>query len=495
MKRNKFSLSHYKLLTGNMGELLPLTWYEVLPGDSIQHKVSLLLRATPILAPLMHPCKIRIHSFYVPYRLLQDDWEDYITGGQDGNDTTDRPYIAFTNPSEGSLADYMGVPTGTYSANLNAMPFRAYASIYNEHYRDQDLVTELTLNTGNGADATTNTSIQKVSFEKDFYSTLRLTEQRGSDVNIPLAGTAPVLGIGVDDQNYSSGPKTVYETGKSASSSYADYRGGGNVSFEESTTNAGYPNIYAQLADATGVSVSDLRLYLALQRYKENMQMGGARYVEYLAHRWGVKSSDARLNIPEYISGGRQTVQFSEILATGGADDGSNSPIGSMRGHGIAAMRTRPHRRFFEEHGLVMTLLSIVPKAIYADGIFRHWLREDKEDYFTKELELVGDRAVENQEIYAEHTTPAGTFGYGQRYDEYRTGPPSMIHGEFRGTLNYWHYARMFAADPSLNQTFIECNPTKRQYADNTNDSFYMMVNHSIQARRQINKFPSKRIV
>lgn len=489
MKRNKFSLSHYKLLTGNMGELIPLTWYECLPGDTIQHQTNMLLRVTPILAPLMHPVRIRIHNFFVPLRLIWDDFEDFITGGQDGNDSTEHPYITAGTVAEGDLADYLGIPPAAYAGAItySALPFRAYNLIYNEHYRDQDLITEQTISTGNGADSTTDTDLLKVSWEKDFFTTSRPWEQRGSDVNIPLAGEAPVKA----DLAVASGWTGVLDSSDTARRLKAVEASSHYIELDSTAPSTG-GDLYADLASATGVSVTDLRLYLALQRYKENMAEGGARYVEYLAHRWGVKSSDARLNLPEYISGGRQTIQFSEILSTN--DDDSTDYAGRLRGHGISAMRTKKSRRFFEEHGIVMSLMSIVPKAIYATGLDRSWSRTDKEDYFTKELQLVGDRAILNKEVYSEHTTPDGTFSYQQRYDEYR-GRPSGIAGEFRTALAHWHYARIFGSDPSLNQTFIECDPTKRQYASNSTDSFYIMCNHSIQARRQIAKFPKKRVL
>ncbi len=495
MKRNKFSLSHYKLSTFNMGQLIPLTWYEALPGDSIQAQASVLVRLTPILAPLMHPVRVRINTFFVPNRLIWEDWEDYITGGSDGDDASVHPFHSVSAITEGSLMDYLGVPVASYSPNLtySVLPIRAYDLIYNEYFRDQDLVTELDVRTTSGQDSNTPANIQKVSWEKDFFTTSRPWEQKGTAINIPLGTTAPITGIGKSNQTYGASPGTIYETDKTATTSYAGAADTDTTTLyvEEDPDKAGYPGIYADLAAATGISVNDLRLYLALQRYKENMAEGGSRYVEYLAHRWGVKSSDARLNLPEYVSGGRQTISFSEILAT--ADSGTDV-IGTMRGHGIAAMRTKKSRKFYEEHGIVMTLISIVPKSIYATGLDRSFSRTEKEDYFTKELQLIGDRAVLNKEVYTEHTTPDGTFGYQQRYDEYRSRP-SGIAGEFRSSLNHWHYARIFGADPSLNQAFIECDPTARQYADNSSDTFYVMSNHSIQARRQISKFPKKRII
>jgi len=196
---------------------------------------------------------------------------------------------------------------------------------------------------------------------------------------------------------------------------------------------------------------------------------------------YGIRSSDARLQRPEYLGGGRQTIQFSEVLQT---SEGTN-PVGELRGHGIAAMRSNRYRCFFEEHGYVFSMISIKPKTIYAQGIPRTWNRRTKEDFFQKELQHIGQQEILNKEIYAAHATPDGVFGYQDRYDEYRR-KESSIAGEFRDVLDFWHYARIFASDPALNSSFITANPTKRPNAVQTNDVLYIMANHSIQARRMI---------
>ena len=159
MKRSKFSLSHYKLLSQKMGVLVPISWYEALPGDTIQMSTAALIRCAPLVTPVLHPVHVRIHHWFVPNRIIWDNWEKFITGGPDGMDATAHPYINFASaPSVSSLADYMGVPTAMLSnLHVSALPFRAYALIFNEWYRDQDLVTELAVSKGDGADSTTST--------------------------------------------------------------------------------------------------------------------------------------------------------------------------------------------------------------------------------------------------------------------------------------------------------------------------------------------------
>lgn len=498
MKRSKHSLSHTNLFSCDMGELVPISTVEVVPGDTMQMATSMLLRVSPLLAPVMHPVHCRIHHWFVPHRLVWDDWEPFITGGPDGMDESVFPtitldYTAGTPDTGsnivGSLADYLGVPPKIDSLEVSALPFRAYALIFNEWYRDQDLVTALTIDTTSGADTTTNTDLQNCAWEKDYFTSSRPWTQKGPEVTLPLGTTAPVTGIGSADQTYPTTSQAVYETDGSGTVTYADADliGDGAAAryfyVEEDPNNAGYPNIRVDLSSATGASVNDLRLALALQRYEEARARYGSRYVEYLRYL-GVKSSDARLQRPEYLGGGRQVIQFSEVLQTA---EGSN-PVGELRGHGISAMRSNRFRRFFEEHGYVISLLSVRPKTIYTQGLHRTWNRRTKEDFWQKELEHIGQQAIENREIYADAAAPTDTFGYQDRYDEYRR-VPSRVSGEFReDELNFWHYARIFGSEPTLNGTFVTSTPTKRVNAVETEDVLWCMANHSIQTRRLVSK-------
>lgn len=497
MKRNKFGLSHYKLATMDMGNLIPLAWFEALPGDTIQQATSALIRCSPLVAPVMHPCLVRIHHWFVPNRLIWDNFEDFITGGDDGQDATAHPYIDASSVTEGSLADYLGVPVGSYTPDLrfSALPFRAYNLIYNEHYRDEDLITELTVDTGDGADTTTDTDVQRVAWGKDYFTTSRPWEQKGAQVLIPLGDAAPVTGIGIPNQNFPLSSVNVYESG-GTNPTYAGARSMSNEAnadktayIEEDPDNAGYPGVYADLSAATGIPVNDLRLALAIQRYQEARAIYGSRYVEYLRYL-GVRGSDSRLQSPEFLGGGKNTIQFSEVLQTAEGTD----PVGSLKGHGIAALRSNRYRRFFEEHGIVMTLASVIPKTIYAQGLHKKWSRTVKEDYFQRELQMIGEDEVYNKEVYAAHSAPDEIFAYQARYDEYRSHP-SQVSGEFLSTLDHWHLARIFASDPALNQSFIECNPTKRVFASTNTDCLYVMANHSIQARRMIAKRAYNRII
>lgn len=498
MKRNKFSLSHYKLLSMNQGSLVPVACFEVLPGDTIQQATNLLVRVSPLVHPVMHPVHMRIHHWFVPNRLLWDNWEKFITGGPDGNDDSSPPSIAQpvgTGFAESSLADYLGVCPGTPNAGaVSALPFRAYAMIWNEWYRDQDLQAELPISKADGADTTTNTTLQNVCWEKDYFTLARPWAQKGSDVTIPMGNYAPVRGLAKRNQVYNTGPQSGYETGGDALVGYANYgvlNGAGDnneMYVQEDPTNDGFPWIRADLQNINNpATINELRVAFALHRYQENRARFGSRYTEYLRYL-GVRSSDARLQRPEYLGGGKETIQFSEILQTAPNQDSGTSEdvgVGELKGHGIGSMRSNRYRRFFEEHGIVISLLSVKPKTMYTQGLPRMWSRTTKEAYWQKELQHVGQQEILNQEVYAPHTTPLNTFGYIDRYDEYRR-MESSIAGEFRTTLNDWHMSRVFSSDPTLNASFVSANPTDRIYASTTTDQLLVMANHNIQARRLV---------
>lgn len=486
MKRSKFSLSHYKLLSCDMGELVPIGLTEVLPGDTIQQATSALVRVSPLLAPVMHPVHVRIHHWYVPHRLIWEDFEDFITGGPDGMDDSVFPTIDFTSVDAGTLADYLGVPSGTINQAVSALPFRGYNLIWNEWYRDQDLQTELAVSTASGDDNTTGTTLQNVNWEKDYFTSSRPWEQKGPSITIPIGTEAPVTGIGFQGSPVqASNVANVREYTDTVTFPFGVTSTASTVVLKSSggTDATARPRIVADLSDASGVTVNILREALALQRFEEARARFGSRYVEYLRYL-GIRSSDARLQRPEYLGGGKQTIQFSEVLQTAEGTD----PVGSLKGHGIGAMRSNRYRRFIEEHGYIHSFISVKPRSMYVQGLQRHWNRRTKEDFWQRELQHIGQQEVLNKELYASHATPEGVFGYQDRYDEYRRSE-SWVSGEFRGTeLDYWHMARIFASTPALNADFVKCVPTERNFAVPENDVLYVMANHNIQARRMVAK-------
>lgn len=491
MKRHKFNLSNYKLLTFDQGELVPCGLNEVLPGDTFQHSTSALVRVSPLVAPVMHPVQVRIHHWFVPHRLVWDNWESFITGGEDGFNASTFPTMVSgsTTNDVGSLSDYLGIPTDVNGLVHSALPFRGYALIWNEWYRDQDLQTPLVISKADGNDSTTNRVLQNVAWEKDYFTSARPWTQKGPEVTIPLTGEAPITGIGKFNANFPLGSSVVRESTGSTATYATSAVIGDTVTTDyqfqvEQDGTTGYPNIKADLSNVTATNINDLRLAFALQRYEEARARYGSRYTEYLRYL-GVRSSDARLQRPEYLGGGKQTIQFSEVLQTAQTTADPNG-VGQLAGHGIGAMRSNRYRKFFEEHGYIFSFISVKPRTMYVQGLPRTWNRRSKEDFWQKELEHIGQQEILNKELYAAHASPDGTFGYQDRYDEYRR-QESTIGGEFRTTaLDYWHMARIFSSAPVLNASFVKSNPTKRIYQEQTQDSLWVMCNHRIGVRRQL---------
>lgn len=493
MRRNKFSLSHTKLATFDMGELVPVGLTEVLPGDSIQHATSALLRVSPLNSPVMHPVHVKIHSWFVPHRLVWEDFENFITGGPSGEDASEFPTITVNSGVGfviGSLADYLGVPTGVDDLPCSALPFRGYSLIWNEWYRDQDLQSLLTIDKTAGADTTTNVTLQRTCWEKDYFTSARLDTQKGNAVTLPLGTTAPVVSTGVAPEFTFSGAGTerFLLADSLTASKVVSYSGsiiGGaaqNLIFGDPT------GLQTDLTGATAADVISIREAFALQRYKEARARYGSRYTEYLRYL-GVKSSDARLQRPEYLGGGKQTIQFSEVLQQAPSTSGTpGTGVGILKGHGIGALRSNRYRRFFEEHGYVFTLMSVKPKTIYATGLPKHFSYSTKEDFWQKELEHIGQQEVYNKELYWADSAPNDVFGYQDRYDHLRR-QESSISGDFRNSsANFWHYARIFAGDVTLNAAFVSAVPTDRVYQSTATNELNVMISHSIQARRMLSK-------
>ena len=470
MKRHLHNLSHARLLTGDMGQIMPIGLVEALPGDTFKHSTSALIRLSPMAAPVMHKLMVRIHHFFVPHRLSWGDncgkaFEDFITGGSDGTDTSTIPTINTTG-TKNDLFDYYGLNPKVANIAVSALPIRAYNLIWNEYYRDEDLQTEASLD---------DTAIKYCAWEKDYFTASRPWAQKGPEITLPLAGTARVqhgaannLDIGVWSTENSA------YVAMDASTPYVNATAQGS---------AEQRRLEADLSTATAANINDVRRAFALQRFAESRARFGSRYVEYLKYLGVRHPSDARLRRPEFLGGGRTRVAISEVLQTANEPTQQRFGVADMYGHGVGAVRSNSYVKFIQEHGYIISLMSIRPKAIYTQGIPRTWLRQVREDFYQKELEFIGQQEVQNNELYADAATGSQTFGYSDRYREYRE-ELSRVAAEFHEELNYWHLGRIFSTNPALNDNFVTCKPSKRIFNEQTRHSLWIAVQNRIRARR-----------
>lgn len=493
-KKNFFDLTHDVKLSTNMGQLTPILCMDVVPGDSIELGCESIIRFAPMVAPVMHRMDVTMHYFFVPNRILWPNWEAFITNnGPNGDGPT---YVApffnyeddpFWTPEKRQFLDYMGVPpvtTGGVTTKINAFPFAAYQAIYNEYYRDQNLIdpVDFRLTDGNqytGTLASVNRLVTQRyrAWEHDYFTSSLPFAQKGAAVDIPLgqiADNAPIYrdSSSVTPTTLTGTPYSVVVPGSNSPTTSTDlFAATGGLEVEPTTIN-------------------DLRRAYRLQEWLEKNARGGTRYIESILSHFGVKSSDARLQRPEYITGVKTPVVISEVLNTSGTVD--QLPQGNMAGHGIAVSSGNSGKYYAEEHGWIIGIMSVMPKTAYQQGIPRSFTRLEPLDYFWPSFANIGEQEVKVQELYAFTSNKEDTFGYVPRYAEYKY-MPSRVAGDFRTSLDYWHLGRIFGSEPTLSQEFIECTPneTDRIFAVTDPDAqkLYCHVLNKIKAVRPMPKY------
>lgn len=484
--RNVFDLTHDVKLSLDFGKLVPICIQEAVPGDKFHISCESLLRFAPLVSPVMHRMDVSMHYFFVPNRIIWPDWEKWIVN--DNTTPLSFPTLTFGGDTiDQRLGDYLGIPDFGAGTNLDisALPFAAYQAIYNEYYRDQNLVDPVDYKLISG-DNTTNpdlTVLRNRAYEHDYFTAALPFAQKGDAVSVPfgdsvvkLNTTDSIAGVEWKADDIPGGADRQILAQK------------GNASFGAIPDDT----LYADNTTATP-NINDLRRAFRLQEWLERNARAGTRYVENILVHFGVKSSDARLNRPEYITGIKSPVTISEVLNTSGEVDGL--PQGNMAGHAVGVTSGNYGKYFCEEHGYIIGVMSVMPKTAYMQGVPKHFLKyEDPFQYFWPAFANIGEQEVKNIELYA----TAGavdqfeTFGYVPRYAEYKYAP-SRVAGDFRTTLEHWHLARKFATQPALNKAFIECTPeaNERIFAvvDPTEQKMYCHVLNKIKAVRPMPKF------
>jgi hypothetical protein len=494
-KKNVFDLTHDVKLSADMGNLTPILTMECVPGDKFEIGCESLIRFAPMIAPVMHRMDVTMHYFFVPNRILWDNWEKFITDANSGlvapyvqTDILQPQYQSLWTSNLPKFADYMGIPSpadNQQNVNINALPFAAYQCIYNEYYRDQNLIAPVDYKLKDGSNTLTWAernkwyTMRKRAWEHDYFTASLPFAQKGQAVDIPIGQ------IDGDVLVKTSGATTTL-TGTT------------NITVPNASSTPPYaPNqLFAETdgLDLQPTTINDLRRAFRLQEWLEKNARGGTRYIENILTHFGVKSSDKRLQRPEYITGVKTPVVISEIVNTTGQvnqpGEDQGLPQGNMSGHGMSVSSGRSGTYFCEEHGYIIGIMSVLPKTAYQQGIPKTYLKNDTLDYFWPSFANIGEQPVVNDEIFAYSTSGSQTFGYVPRYAEYKY-MPSRVAGEFRNTLDYWHLGRKFSSLPALNKAFVECDPTKRIFAVNNTgfDSLYCHVLNKVKAVRPMPKF------
>lgn len=478
--RAPFDLSYPKLMTASMGYLYPVLCEEVLPSDVWSIGLDCTIRCNPLVSPVIHPIDVRVEYFFCSYDMLDDDFEDFITGGEDGDDATTLPQADAYTTTEGTLADYFGVPLGINLANVEmlAYPWHGYWAIWNNFYRNQNVDDEV---------ANTTSTLEKRRWEKDYFTAALPWQQRGTAVALPLSGTTNAEW---DAADFTQGVP-AYNAGFSAGGGGTDYTMHINNADAISAATGMLNANVVDFADATTYDLADIRLASATQRILERLARTGARFTEYLKATFGVAPSDERMERPEFLGGAKFPLVVSEVLQT---SESGTTDQGNLAGHGIAYSQQTVCKFRAKEHGLIMGLLSICPKPVYQQGIHRQWLRQTRFDFYDPLFAGLSEQAILTQEIYASDnpTTNTTVFGYQGAWDEYRVRY-GMVCGALRSdaaaSLDHWHLARDFGSAPNLNTAFVAMSPDTRIFAAPSVPGFIVNFGNVLRAVRPLTPY------
>lgn len=474
--RSAFKIQSAYKTTFDAGYLVPVYVDEVLPGDTVNLKMTAFTRLTTPIYPIMDNLHMDSFWFFVPNRLVWDNWQKFMgERWPDPDSSIDYLVPQQVSPAGGyevnSLQDYMGLPTKGQVAvgktvSHSALFLRAYNLIWNEWFRDENLQDAVTVDRGDGPDNVANYKLLRRGKRHDYFTSALPWPQKGDSVPLPMTGNAPIVGTvaGTGAPRFGDGSPSYF--GDVSMSNSVNI---GNLRVNNRVLNWLDPALsvsgYADLSSVTAATINQLRQSFQIQRLLERDARGGTRYTEILRSHFGVVSPDARLQRPEYLGGGHSPININPIAQTSGSGaTGTTAPLGTLGAMGTSLMQGHGFSQSFTEHGMIIGLVNVRADLTYQQGLHKMWSRSTRYDFYFPVFAHLSEQAVLNKEIYVtgNEEQDNGVFGYQERWAEYRYRP-SQITGQFRSTyantLDGWHLAQKFANLPALNADFIQDNP------------------------------------